>query len=355
MIDFLHALGLIDKNHKLKQIPFMLLLTLAHRPEAQAFMDQLALRSVKEMEGVYQFDQGYLCITGEGPIESLGKISYILGRLPQISKVLNFGVAGSLQPELALGQIYSVRTVYAYQNGPLFKSFTLAGMIDLVTSDRRILRESDRERVLGMGMMVDRELWGQAYATYQAKIALESYKYISDQAGSAQACEVVKEMALEASLALWEKFQQISLIPKKVVNSEIDLSGLYFTQSQEDQFENLVKKIKIKHPQDFLEKLQIDHFRGLKLLPKDRSKRLLEHMKRLLDPWGYEQQQKLASIFSSLSCDEIMVSSPDIFESTKLKLQISFSDKQELEAKIEKIKNFQWHEFYRFFEGEQSV
>lgn len=325
----------------------MQLLTFAHRPEAQAFFDTFSFKATGN-EGLYQSEFGWLLITGEGIHESIVTVASILGAHPEIREVINLGVAGSLRPQLERHALYEVRTAYAFDEVPLFKSFPLSGEVDCVTSGKRVLSPSQRIPLLAMGSVVDRELWGVCVAAKQHHKSVRSFKYISDDAGELGACEVVKELARDASVALLERY--LALQPQ-VQASGVKLSGFYFTVAQEHLFKNFLHKLSIKwelSPDEVLGKLNVESLNQQKLLPKERTKRLLDLFKKSLDPWGNEFEGKMHELFQPLH--PISVTSANHFQTPEVKLSLRFQSKEELEQILSKLTRFEWESFYKQYQ-----
>ncbi len=321
----------------------MQLLTFAHRPEAQAFFEAYPFKSTST-EGLYQSEFGWLLITGEGIHEAIASVASILGAYPAITEVINLGVAGGLTAEVELHHIYEIRTSYAFDEAPVFKSFTLSGVLDCVTSGKRILSESGRVPLLAMGTVVDRELWGICFAAKQLNKSVRSFKYISDNAGELTACEVVKDLALKASLALLETYQSLS---EKTAPSLFNLAGFYFTFSQEHLLKNYIQKLSIKweiSELEILQKMEIEHLRLEKISPKERTKKLLEKLKQGLDPWGSEFELKNQQRFQALQ--PVSISSISHFQNPELKLSFTFHSKEELEMRLARISSFDWKDFF---------
>src|SRR5690606_17327800 len=131
---------------------------------------------------------------GEGLYEAGMRTSLCLGLFPTIDSVLNLGVAGVLDEGFELHSIVSVRTLYGFDQKPLFKSFQAAGTLDLVSSAERILKREDASVLAPMAKLVDREAWAVAYASKDAGKTFYCFKYLSDYAGELNACEPVKEL-----------------------------------------------------------------------------------------------------------------------------------------------------------------
>jgi adenosylhomocysteine nucleosidase len=343
-MNFFHVIGLFDIDQELKQISCMQLLTFAHRPEAQAFFDAFSFKSTTT-DGLYRSEFGWLLITGEGIHESIVTVASILGAHPEITEIINLGVAGSLKPALERHTIYEVRTAFAFDEVPLFKSFPLSGEVDCVTSGKRVLSPSQRIPLLAMGSVVDRELWGVCVAAKQHHKNVRSFKYISDDAGELGACEVVKELARDASVALLERYRALQ---PQAQSSELKLAGFYFTVSQEHLLKNFLHKLSIKwelSPDEILRKLNVESLSQQKLLPKERTKRLLDILKKSLDPWGSEFEGKMHELFQALH--PINVTSATHFQTPELKLSCRLQSQEELEQILSRLESFDWGTYFR--------
>lgn len=325
----------------------MKLLTFAHRPEAQAFFDAYPVKSTP-LEGLFQSDFGWILITGEGIYEAIARVSRVLGLGPEIKMVLNLGVAGSLDGHHEIGQIIEVRTSYGFDEKALFKSFTLSGNVDCVTSGKRIFNDDLTVPLLAMGSIVDRELWGVCYAAKLAGISVRSFKYISDKVGSLGACEVVKEKAQEASLALLESFKSVN---EKNESTSFNLKGFYLTFSQEHQIKTLVHKLCIKwemSESEVLAKVEAPTLGLEKILPKERTKKLIEALKKSLDPWGEEFESFQKNTLKELT--HVAISSPTHFQTEELRVNFSFKSEEELGLRVDELKKINWGKFFESFQ-----
>src|SRR5690606_25166137 len=127
------------------------------------------------------------------------------------TQVINLGIAGSLDPQAEVMQIYPVRTVYAFNEKPLFQSFEIEKSgLDLISSFERVLDDEKTKTLSHFAPLVDRELWGLCYALKGQKIKINSYKLISDLAGSATNCFDIKEMAEVYALKLADFYETLS-------------------------------------------------------------------------------------------------------------------------------------------------
>lgn len=333
----------------------MHLITFAHWPEARAFFDHFSPTRHPKYDWAYEFSGGIIIITGEGIHEALSKTVLSLGLYPQINEIYNFGVAGSLSDSLPLHDIKEVRTVYGFDSKPLFKSFTLQGDTDLVTSGERVLTQQAVAPLKTMGKLVDRELWGMAFAAKEARLPLRAFKYISDMAGEIGACEIVKELAELASLKLLENYLKIT---PQTSSSQLQLEGLYFTFTQEKQLENLLQKLSSKFDKDkkfWLESSFLKNLQTEKLHPKERTKRFLQHLHRELDPFTYSLNEKVEEVFSALTHEKIQLTPMNQMETKELKVQFIFHSKEELIEKTQMLKNFDFEKYYALWRGNLDV
>jgi nucleoside phosphorylase len=92
----------------------MLLVTIAHRGEAQEFIKRTFTQPVDfHFQGVYRSGDDFLLLTGEGIETAILRVSSILTYFgKKIDRVLNMGIAGALASALQINQIYGIRHVY---------------------------------------------------------------------------------------------------------------------------------------------------------------------------------------------------------------------------------------------------
>lgn len=331
------------------------LLTFAHRPEAEAFLGHFELTKHSRFDWLYLSDQVAIAITGEGIQEALGRTGIALGLLPKIEHVVNLGVAGALNKKINLKHIYSVRSVFAYDERPYFKSFTASGDIDLVTSGARVLNSAPLVKLSAMGQIVDREAWGVASAAKEANVKFSSYKYISDVAGTIEACEPVKAMAQEASEALLNHYLEQNLeIPATDLYS---IEGYHFTFTQQQELKKLLHLLTIKFENNADHWLKHDKVLELleqKLTPKERSKELLHFYRSSLDRFASHKRDKLNTIFSALKRAQVDIQEVGKAETSDLKVSFTFSNSKDLELKLTALQNFDFESYYRFWRGEDS-
>lgn len=332
----------------------MHLITFAHWPEACAFFDHFSPVRHPKFDWLYEFKNGVMIITGEGIHEAISKTTLSLGLYPSTQALYNFGVAGILGNDLKLHEVKEIRTCYAFDQRPLFKSFTLSGDTDLVTSGERILSETNANPLKTMAMVVDREAWGVAFAAKEARLPLRSFKYLSDKAGELGACELVKDMADTASAKLLETYLSLNEDKK---SETIKLDGFYFTFTQEKQLQTLLKKLSIKFDKEESSWINSPLVEGLKIekiLPKERTKKFLASLVKELDPFSTMLQEKIEDTFSPLTHEKIHITPLNQMETPELKVQFIFHSPADLLEKTQMLKNFNWNDYYILRDGKMS-
>ncbi|WP_408096322.1 hypothetical protein ACJVC5_14875 [Peredibacter sp. HCB2-198] len=334
----------------------MHLITMAHLGEAQGVIEKFKLQRIDS--DLFKNEELVLVLTGEGPFEASIKTSLMLGKFP-ISKVINLGIAGALNAELKVGEIYPIRTHYLVQDmRPAFKSFVSAEKgEDCLTTFERIL-DADKARALrGMGGIVDREAWGSAYAAKSAGIPFESYKLISDIAGTVGACELVRDHASEFSMKL-ALYLGTVLTHKESVDEIVTLPGFHFTFTSGHRFKALLTKLSIKYEvssEELLKTLNLDEIRESISFPKDRAKVLLEKMESKLDPFREKlkaSKEKWTSPFTKVG---ISIETDPNWENKEVTLRFSVASDSELKSKLDTLNKLSLVPFSELMEGKLDV
>lgn len=331
------------------------LLTFAHRPEAEAFLSYFELEKHKSFDWLYANRKIVIAITGEGIQETLARTAITLGLYPDLIQVVNLGVAGALNQKIELRKIYSVRSVFGCDERPIFKSFLATGDIDLVTSGTRVLSEAPLAKLRAMGQIVDREAWGVAFAAKEAGVRFSSCKYISDMAGTIEACEPVKAMALEASESLLNHYLELNT--DHAATNEVSLEGFHFTFTQQQELQKLLRLLTIKFEnkvESWLKHEKVQELLEVKITPKDRSKELLSFYRATLDRFAASKREKLNHIFAPLKRAQIEVQEVGKAETSDLKVSFSFADQKTLEQRLASLSEFELEHYYRFWRGEDT-
>lgn len=334
----------------------MHLITMAHLGEAQGVIEKFKLERIDS--DLFKNQDLVLVLTGEGPFEAAIKTSLVLGKYP-ISKIINLGIAGALNPELQIGEIYSIRTHYLVQDyKPSFRTFlnTHEGQ-DCITSFERILNPDKANSLRGVGAIVDREAWGSAYAAKSAGISFESYKLISDMAGTLGACELVRDNASDFSLKLALHLGKV-LGHKDQQEDIVSIPGFHFTFTSGHRFNTLLKKLCIKYelsPEELLKSFALNEIRGAISFPKDRTKFLLDRMESKLDPFRETLKLKKEEWARPFTKAGITLETDPNWENKEVTLRFSVTSDSELKTKLEKLTTLSLASFTDLMEGKLDV
>ncbi len=335
----------------------MHLITMAHLGEAQALIDEFELKRISP----HHFENGQLIllITGEGPFEAASLTSHILGQ-KEIKKVINLGIAGSLNKELAIGEIYPIRSIYLAIDGkPQFKTFkSFEKGLDTITSFERILRSEKAHALSGLADIVDREAWGVAFSAKNFSVPFECAKLISDQAGELGACELIREEAYSFSqkLSHYLKNQLNETTPAH--QTKIDLPGFHFTFSMAHQFEDLLQKISLREnlrQEDILKSLPLEELRSLKLRPKERAGKLIECLEFKLDPLKEKLQAGLHKWKSPFEKQGLHLQTDPTWESPAVKISFEVQSNAEIKEKIDQLSQLDLWAFQQLRNGSFHV
>lgn len=329
---------------------------MAHLGEAQGVINLFDLKRVTP--NLFENDTLSCLITGEGPFEAATAVAAQLAK-KSYERVLNLGIAGALDPKLKLAEIYPIRSIYlAIDSKPQFKSFkSLEQGLDCITSFERILSTEKALPLTGIGSLVDREVWGVAMAAKAQGITFESYKLISDFAGSLGACELVKEAAEEYSHKL-AVFLGTKIQTTTTLQDDMKLEGFHFTFSTRIKFQQFLKKLSLREEvseEEILKQLKLEKWLEQKLLPKERTRLLLEEMEFRLDPLKKQLDQELENWkkpFTSKGID--LISDPN-WETPEVKISFQVHSQEELKQKLDLLTNLDMASYHRLRNGELHV
>ena len=177
----------------------MLLVVIAHRGEANEFIRRKHNLPIEfYFPGLYRSDNELLLLSGTG-IQSVQKkvtlVCSYFGR--RIRLVVNLGIAGALDKNLEINQIYAIRNVYHESLPDCFTSFNSRSTHDCVTALNDVLNDRYAQILSQSGHIVDRELWAIASVCSQFDLRFRAYKLISDIAGSSA---VIQDIIAQRSL-----------------------------------------------------------------------------------------------------------------------------------------------------------
>jgi hypothetical protein len=334
----------------------MQLITMAHPGEAQGVIETFNL--IRKGQDLFLNEEIVLVITGEGPFEAATKTALLIHQYP-ISKIINLGIAGSLNPDLAIGSIHEVRTIYLVQDlKPQFKTFqTSSTGLDCLTSFERILDSAKAQKLKGIGELIDREAWGVAMTAKTAGIPFVSYKIISDYAGTLDACELVQEKAASLSQALAEHLKTL-LNTTQSEATPLQIKGFYFTFSSEHKFKTLLTKLCIKEnlsEEEILTSLPLNEWREQKLMPKERTKRLLEKMEERIDPTKVMLESQKRTWSKSFESQGFKVQTDSNWENPEVSITLSASSNEDFKNKVKALSTLSLEPYLKLMNGDFHV
>lgn len=189
------------------------LFVFAHKGEAQTFIQKLGMRLVKKLvkndelaitkQELYQNEEIYLLISGEGIFKAITHVTHLLTALPEIAEVYNFGIAGLLDNSKKenIEKIFPIGICYAHQNDNFsYQSFATnqeqnKRNLCCISASQRIKNSNSAKKLSVVADLVDREAWGIGYACHFLKRKFYCYKIISDIANETVDCFELKNKA----------------------------------------------------------------------------------------------------------------------------------------------------------------
>ena len=350
------------------------LLIFAHRGEAQAFFNVWEFLPVNfYFTGLFKNKDHYLLITGEGPKEASEKTVAVLSAFkPEISEVVNIGIAGSLAPKLKVGDLVWVRSSYA-QNAERceFKSFTTKNHnnIDCITAYSRVTTVEEKKTLSSFADIVDRELWSIASAAHLFRIELSALKLISDESDSTDICQLVKEEAPALSKKLFTEYQnylkkQESIAPVVLVAAKTNTiedyilthPKLYFTTSQTRKLTTLLRGLALKK---ILDDEEIKTFTqnliestADSISSKELSKMLLNLLGEKLNPLNTQIKNKIAEVLAPLTDTGAQANFDPELEQDYIQLNYQIRSTKDQKKLILALEQFNYQKIKDIFKGE---
>lgn len=345
----------------------MRLICMAHRGEAQEFLKNLDMSTQDSKFHLGETES--LLITGEGPFEVLALLPYYIAKYG-IKEIVNYGIAGSLSPKLEIGEIYSIRTTYAYGlNKPRFQSFSTASssqstsysMLDCITTEQRVLSDSFAKELDSFAEIVDRELWaiGKVASTY--KIPFKAFKLISDYAGNSTNCFDLKKMAKTFSQRMFYFHKEQHFTPKELpCQQELNLPfKASFTQTK--RIESLIKKLQNDlNPLALLEEASLSTNQSFQLgsvqkNSKETANQFISFLERKINPINSEIETKLQELISPIKEIGGCVFYDKKFESQKITLKMDINDQKNIDKLILALSEFKFSSVENLWSGKFDV
>ncbi len=190
----------------------MIVLTFAHKGEARAFISRKHTLPVDfYFAGLYRDADELLLITGEGAEQASERLASVCSYFgSMIQAVLNLGIAGGLNPELELNQIYGIRRIiHEFEKDQYICASRRADRICITTAQSvREDRAAEQLRIRGADC-VDMEAWGQAALCSSLQLPFQTYKLISDRAGAGTNMDDMVKQASVFSRHLFDFYKKL--------------------------------------------------------------------------------------------------------------------------------------------------
>jgi len=193
----------------------MKLITIAHKGEAQEFIRRKHNIPVDfYFTGLFRHEDEILLLTGSGIKSVTSRIKKVIEYFgTRVTYVLNFGIAGTLNKNLQLNQIYGIRRIYYEQNNPIPGQYivtaNIRGMLDCITASNPVTDDEYANRLAPHADIVDLESWGIASVCQGFSLPLKSYKLISDRAGEMTNASIIKQNAYIYSRHLFDFYKKL--------------------------------------------------------------------------------------------------------------------------------------------------
>jgi hypothetical protein len=350
----------------------MILLTFAHKNEAQCFFEHFQFSPIQDQRNLWLEDtQQYgILITGEGQFESLNILSSLLAARKEITQIINLGVVGALNSRISNLQVLNIRTVYlSLENQPQFKSFPLQpaeqfSVCDCLTSSKRILDTETRRKLSPIADVVDRELWSLAFASSKAKIPLLSLKVVSDgeQNDTKSICEEVKEQAPIFSKILLNSFlayinqennNKDQLPSEDKIELLLNNKELYFTASMKRKLKHLISQTKLSGID--ISNVEFDDIISQEISKKERSLKIINQLIRLLNPLRSNIEDKLNELSRPLIKTGWNIKYDSNIEEKWISISSKIQSPSQLHKLSQTLENFPLEEWQDIFDGHNNV
>ncbi len=362
----------------------MKLLIFAHRGEAQTFLKEEKARVCESgvlgppLQGLFQCSLGHILITGEGPHRALGKTCTVLAALSargqRVEQVWNLGIAGALRPEISLGDIYPLRTIYALaSHAPHsqveFHSYTSHwphARSDCVSSPVRILDSAAADHADNFAPLVDGEAWGVARACQSFEIPFFPVKLASDRPTLANpdACQSGRAGAATWSDQLYRWFREHSPTGPQTRPQETrrplgpeEWPNLYFTVSGMRQLRHLTAALLSRGAtaQEIEALAQRKEVQGEGLTPKQKGAQFLKLLRQQLNPVQTEVRHQLEECVEPLRRAGFQIGLDADLEREQFSLRAQVKDGDHLQRLQSGLAQFSFSRFARLMRGEVDV
>lgn len=344
----------------------MILFVVAHKKEAEAFIEYFALKSVPFIfEGFYEGQNIKLIISGEGLKNASERTLIALTKFPEITEVINLGVAGSVTSKIKVGEIHFVRTVYAHNGlAPEFKSFTsdIKSTYDCMSLSKRVLHSNEKIEYAKFADIIDREAWSIASAAHIFKKPFYAMKYISDDLDSKDFCQLVIDEAHIISAKILDFYLKNKSHQNDISNQETFYDHLlndkrfHFTLTQKRQLQSIVLALQsIEYNLDaFSHGPLFSDISTKEITPKERSKQIIQTLLLELNPFHKTVSNKIDKLLHPFQ-KKIHFKYDMTLERNEIEGNFKFSTETELNEIINTLRNFPIKSIHEIFAGKFDV
>jgi nucleoside phosphorylase len=170
--------------------------------------------------GLFRFQDEFLLLSGEGIQMTTLRMTAVCTYFSHlIDRVLNIGIAGSLDEHLQLNQIYGIHTVYHQPSGgetfPAFACRETHSKVNCVTAKKAVLDDQYARELAKIAAVTDRELWAVGSVCNFFNLPFKSYKLVSDRAGAETDPQKIKSQAALISKHLFDFYKSLSLVKEE--------------------------------------------------------------------------------------------------------------------------------------------
>ena len=201
-------------KNKLKIIIFATL------EEAYPLINELKINRILEKPfKVFQNDELVIIISGIGKIRASAACAYVINKFGESKedKILNAGAAGSLKPNLSMGDVRTIELAADYTENQIkskIKTLKIEGFESavLLTSNISILNPDVRDNLSNYGELVDMEGFAiaQTAAIFGRKTAL--LKIVSDTAKNTSKNEIIENIQHISHLLVNDIIKSLNLL-----------------------------------------------------------------------------------------------------------------------------------------------
>lgn len=339
----------------------MKLLVFAHRGEAQEFIKRLKLKPLAPLKNTYIRDELALTICSEGIYDVLVNLSSVLAKI-DITEVINFGIAGTLDNTLEIEKVYPIQTSYAYsETSPRYHSYTTTektSTLDCITTDQRVLSDDFAQRLKPFAKIVDRELWAIGKVCASNKIPFRSYKLISDIAGAQTSCFDLKDRAKYFSALMFDYYEKLDLeifdhqVQFLDIN-EVENLPIHMSFTQQKRIETLYKKLQTeKSLTELYAESSIDEKKGK---DKQKANDYIEFLEQKINPINITIKEKINEAFRPLTDIGAKLHLDPKLENSDFSIQMTINSERNIDKLKSALDHFEYQKIQNIFEGKFDV